>query len=415
METGVKRPVRIMKKFLAAACVSLMLVSGAAYAVPSATQIETSIQQGNWQQADSQLNEVLKAHPDSARARYLYAQVLDREGRPAEALTQIQQAKTLDPQVKFTDPGRFAQTEARIRSDAARAGAVTSGGSTHQTSNPFAQQNTSSAMQQTASTEAPQRHGPSMGMWIGIIVLIGAIAFILRWTLRRARTQDDTRANDDRRVQMKRATDLLNEVRSLKLDVKLSTLPGHEALGKEVEGAETQLRELVEALSNSKNPVPPYQIDDLERQVASLKARAEGRPDPSAAAAVAAASSSGGDSAFAREADERFGRQQQGYPQGGYPPGYPPQQQPPVIVQQGGGFGGGMGGLLTGVLLGEALNSGRDRVVERDVIVDDDGRRRGGNDAGSVDFGQGSNDWNDGGNVDVGNDDSSNSSDWDNS
>ncbi|MBN3764721.1 tetratricopeptide repeat protein [Burkholderia sp. Ac-20365] len=398
-----------MKKFLAAAGVSLtlslMLVSGSAFAVPTATQIETSIQQQDWRKADSQLNEVLKAHPDSARAHYLYAQVLDREGRPADALAQLQQAKTLDPQVRFTDPGRFAETEARLRADAARVSGG-SGGVTHRTSNPFAQQESTTAAP-SALQAAPERHGPSMGMWIGIVVLIGAIALVLRWTLRRARSQDDTRANDDRRVQLKRATDLLNDVRSLKLDVKLSTAPGHEALEREVEGAETQLRQLVEALSNSKNPVPPYQIEDLERQVASLKARAEGRPDPNAAPAAPV----GGDSSFAREADQAFGRgQQQGYPpQAPYP--YPPQQQqPPVIVQQGGGFGGGMGGLLTGVLLGEALNSGRDRVVERDVIVDDESRKRGGNDAGSIDFGQGSNDWSDGGGdggVDMGSNDDS--------
>ncbi|MEM5344773.1 tetratricopeptide repeat protein [Paraburkholderia azotifigens] len=402
-----------MKKFLAAAGVSLtlslMLVSGAAFAVPTATQIETTIQQGNWPKADAQLNEVLKAHPDSARAHYLYAQVLDREGRPADALAQLQQAKTLDPQVRFTDPGRFAETEARLRADAARVG-----GASHRTSNPFAQQESTPATQsatQSAIRQAPERHGPSMGMWIGIVVLIGAIALILRWTLRRARSQDDTRANDDRRVQLKRATDLLNDVRSLKLDVKLSTAPGHEALEREVEGAETQLRQLVEALSNSKNPVPPYQIEDLERQVASLKARAEGRPDPNAAPA---ATSAAGESPYAREANEAFGRSQPGYPPN-YPPQapypYPPQQQqPPVIVQQGGGFGGGMGGLLTGVLLGEALNSGRDRVVERDVIVDDESRKRGGSDAGSIDFGQGSNDWSDGGGdggVDMGSNDDS--------
>jgi hypothetical protein len=74
---------------------------------------------------------------------------------------------------------------------------------------------------------------------------------------------------------------------------------------------------------------------------------------------------------------------------------------------------GGMGGLLTGVLLGEALSHGRDRVIERDVIVDDDEARRRAaerDNSGGVDFGQGSNDWNDdsggGGGVDFGNDDS---------
>src|ERR1700761_7331375 len=139
-----------MKKFLAAAFASLLLISTAAFAVPTAQQIESAMSQGNWQQADAGLTEVLQAHPDNARAHYLYAQVLSQEGRHADALTQIQQAKTLDPQVRFTDPSRFAQTEARIRSDAARAGAVASTNTTGTTHNPFAQQSSSGDSQQAA-------------------------------------------------------------------------------------------------------------------------------------------------------------------------------------------------------------------------------------------------------------------------
>ncbi|MFM0755685.1 tetratricopeptide repeat protein [Paraburkholderia strydomiana] len=398
-----------MKKVIASAFVSLMLVSTAAFAVPTVQQIESAMSQGNWQQADAGLSEVLKAHPNNAHAHYLYSQVLDREGRYGDALAQVQQAKTLDPQIRFTDPTRFAQVEARIRRDAERTASTSGNGGesgigslTNRTTNPFGQQNAPAVQQ------APERHGPGIGMWVGILILVGVIALVLRWTLRRARSQDDTRADDDRRVQLKRATELLNSVRSLKLDVKLSTAPGHEALEKEVEATEDQLRTLVEALSNSKNPVPPYQLDELEQRIGSLRARADGRPDPNASAAADSAQSP-----YAREA-ERFGNPQQG-PYPSQPPyqqqGPYQQQQPPVIVQQGGGFGGGMGGLLTGVLLGEALNSGRERVVERDVIVDDETRRRGNDvdNGGGLDFGQGSNDWNDngGGGIDMGSSDDS--------
>ncbi|PRX27066.1 tetratricopeptide repeat protein [Paraburkholderia sp. BL18I3N2] len=395
-----------MKKFLATAFASLLFVSAAAFAVPTVQQIESAMSQGNWQQADADLSEVLQAHPNNARAHYLYAQVLDREGRSADALAQVQQAKTLDPQIRFTDPTRFAQTEARIRKDAERAGAA-GGNTTSRAANPFAQQQTAPSLQQQSAIapQAPQRHGPGMGMWIGILVLVGVIALVLRWTLRRARAQGDTRADDERRVQLKRATEMLNTVRSLKLDVKLSTVQGHEALEKEVEATEDQLRGLVETLSNSKNPLPPYQLDELEQRLGSMRARLEGRPDPYAAPAASAQQQS----PYAQEA-ERFGNP----PQAPYPQQGPYQQQPPVIVQQGGGgFGGGMGGLLTGVLLGEALNSGRERVVERDVIVDDEARRRGndggnGGNGGGLDFGQGSNDWNDnGGGVDLGSSDDS--------
>lgn len=395
-----------MKKYLVALFATLTLVSGLAFAVPSVQQIESAMSQGDWQRADSGLTQVLQAHPDNARAHYLYAQVLNREGRYADALTQVEQAKSLDPQIRFTQPQRFAQVEAKIRSDATRAGAAT----TSRTNNPFAQQTQSAAPAALAAASVPQKHGPGMGMWIGIAIVLVGVALVLRWTLRRAKTTEDARAGDDRRDQLKRATDLLNAVRSLKLDLRLSTAPGHEALEKEVEGFETQLRSVVETLSGSTNPVAPYQIEDLERQFASLKARAEGRPDPNAQAA-AAPSYGGNGSAYAREADAAFGHNPQ------YPPQYPQQQPPQVIVQQGGGGMGGMGGLLTGVLLGEALNHGRDRVIERDVIVDDNGQRvprddgNGGN-GGGVDFGQGSNDWDDGsgGGVDMGSNDSSD--DW---
>jgi tetratricopeptide (TPR) repeat protein len=395
-----------MKKYLTAVAASLLFVASAAFAVPTAQQIEQAMSQGNWQKADAGLTEVLQAHPNNAHAHYLYAQVLDREGRYDDALSHLRQAKSLDPQLKFTDPMRFAATEARIRGDANRANVVANvpggGQQANQTGsvaqNPF----------NPAPVPAPvqEKHGPSVGAWVGFAVLFAAIALVLRWGLRRARARDDGRANDDRRTQLKRATELLNDVRTLKLDVRLSTAPGHEALLKDVEGVETQLRELVEALSNAKNPVPPYQVEDLANRVESLKARADGRPDPNAANA-APASAREGDSVYAQEA-ERFGRNQQGP----YPPQQPyPQQQGPVIIQQGGGgFGGGMGGLLTGVLLGEALSHGRDRVIERPAPDNTfgNGGGDGGSDGGGLDFGNGSNDWNDGGGgggVDLGNND----------
>ncbi|AMM13742.1 hypothetical protein AX768_06110 [Burkholderia sp. PAMC 28687] len=399
-----------MKKYVMAVAASLMLVSAAAFAVPSAGQIEQSMTQGNWAQADSQLNEVIQAHPNNAKAHYLYAQVLDREGRPADALAQIQQAKTLDPAIKFTDPSRFNAMEARIRSDANRVNSSSnSGGQTNERSTGNAVTSVTRNPFNQGAVAAPEKHGPSMGMWVLLAVVVAGIALVLRWGLKRARSNEDGQADTDRRTQLKRATELLNDVRSLKLDVRLSTQPGHEAMLKEVEGIETQLRQMVEALSNSKNPVPPYAIEDLASQIDSVRARSEGRPDPRAAAP--AANVNDNQSVYLQEA-ERFGRT---------PPGQPPyspypQQQPPVVIQQGGGgFGGGLGGLLGGVLLGEALSGGgRERVIERDVPVDVDDelrRRGGGNNGGGLDFGNGSNDWSDGGGVDLGSNDSGN---WDN-
>lgn len=393
---GRSRPVRSMKTFLAAALAALLFASGSAFALPSAQQVERAMAQGNWQQADAELSQVLAAHPNNAHAHYLYGQVLANEGRYTDALAQFEQAKTLDPQIRFTSPARFAQVEARVRAAAHRVGTPAPAAQTQSAANPFAQA--------LPSAPAPKHHGPSIVAWIVLAVLIVGVALILRWTLRRARANGDGRADDERRAQLKRATELLNAARSLKLDARLSSAAGHETLAGEVESVENQLRALVEALSNNGQPVPAYQLEDLARQLDSLRARTEGRPDPNAHAPTPGA----GPSVYAQEA-ERL--QQQQAPYGAQPP-YPPQQQPPVIVQQGGGMGG-MGGLLTGVLLGEALSHGRDRVIERDVIIDDETRRRAGErgDGGGVDFGQGSNDWTDDsggsdGGVDFGSNDS---------
>jgi len=143
-----------MKKYVMAVVASLMLVSAAAFAaVPTAGQIEQSMTQGNWSQADSQLNEVLQAHPNNAKAHYLYAQVLDREGRSSDALAQVQQARTLDPAIKFTDPSRFNAMEARIRSDANRVN------SSSNTSNSTSGSVTRNPFNQGAMA-APEKHGP---------------------------------------------------------------------------------------------------------------------------------------------------------------------------------------------------------------------------------------------------------------
>ena len=93
-----------MKKLLTALAASLLLVSSAAFAVPSAQQIEQAMTQGNWQKADAGLTEVLQAHPNNAHAHYLYAQVLDREGRYDDALSHFGRRNRSIPQLKFTDP-----------------------------------------------------------------------------------------------------------------------------------------------------------------------------------------------------------------------------------------------------------------------------------------------------------------------
>ena len=61
--------------------------------------------------------------PGSARAHYIYAEILAHEGKLALAAEEAKQARTIDPDVKFTDPEKFRTFEAallRAQSPAAR-------------------------------------------------------------------------------------------------------------------------------------------------------------------------------------------------------------------------------------------------------------------------------------------------------
>lgn len=109
----------------------LLCLSSWALALPSPKDIEASVQAGQLDRAESQLREVLREKPSSARAHYELAQVLAREGRYLEAEQALRQAQQLDPSLKFaSSPQRFTdllnQLEARNRSAPASAGAQTS-------------------------------------------------------------------------------------------------------------------------------------------------------------------------------------------------------------------------------------------------------------------------------------------------
>jgi hypothetical protein len=358
--------------FAAALCFSTLGFSTSASAAsPTEQQVQAALSRGDYARAQKMLAEVVQDHPRNARAHYLYAQVLDRNGHAADALAQLDLARQADPAMSFTQPSRLAAVEQHIRANAARAG---------DGSPPLSARTAASPMM-----SAPPRHDSSSSLsWLMIVVVLAAVAGILVWGVRRSRRNDENRSQDNLRAQLKQATELLNAVRALKLDIRISTTPGHDLLGREAEDLEARLLRNVErlsaGLSGQANATGDQydQVDSLGRQFENLKARVEGRPDP-----YPPHNTDGNQ--FANEVD-RFSANRQ------------PAQQTVIVQQPGGGMGMG-GGLLTGVLLGEMMSGGRERVIERDVIVDD--QRNRGSDPG-MDYGQGNNDWSDGGGIDMG-------------
>ena len=99
---------RLQRMLLA---LTLALAAGWALALPSPKEIEAAVGAGQLPQAETMLREVLQAKPQSAKAHYELGQVLARQGKYFEAQQALDQAKTIDPTLKFaTSPEAFAKT-----------------------------------------------------------------------------------------------------------------------------------------------------------------------------------------------------------------------------------------------------------------------------------------------------------------
>jgi hypothetical protein len=113
-----------MKRFLIAT--ALAALNFAAMALPSIAAVQTELSQGHYAQADAMMREVVAAKPGSAKAHYVYAEILAHERRFDLAAEEAASAKRLDPLLKFTQPEKFntfTQLLAREQADARRVSA----------------------------------------------------------------------------------------------------------------------------------------------------------------------------------------------------------------------------------------------------------------------------------------------------
>lgn len=144
--------------------VALMMVSAPVMAAePSVRDVYATARAGQVDKAVSMMDEVLKAHPNSAKAHYVQAELMAKEGRLADARAQLAQAEKLAPGLPGIQPQSVAALKAQLNGSSVGNGAVT-------------------------TTEAP-RPAQSRGIsWIGI-VLIGALVFGVLAIFRRRNRQ----------------------------------------------------------------------------------------------------------------------------------------------------------------------------------------------------------------------------------
>jgi uncharacterized protein len=86
----------------------LLATASVVWALPSPKEIQEAVDAGQIPRAESMLREVIAEKPQSAKAHYELGVLLERQERYLEAQTELKQAKTLEPSLKFTrDPQNF--------------------------------------------------------------------------------------------------------------------------------------------------------------------------------------------------------------------------------------------------------------------------------------------------------------------
>ena len=99
----------------------LALLTWSAFALPTLEAVQAEIGQGRYGQAESMMSEVVAAKPNSAKARYIYAEILAHNKRFDQAAAQASQAKAIDPSLKFTQPEKFRAFEQLLEREQAAA------------------------------------------------------------------------------------------------------------------------------------------------------------------------------------------------------------------------------------------------------------------------------------------------------
>lgn len=81
---------------------------------PTIHQIYQAAEAGRLNEAESMVQQVLKEHPNSAKAHYVNAEILAKEGRLAQAQGELKAAEKLEPGLPFAKPQAVQELRARV-------------------------------------------------------------------------------------------------------------------------------------------------------------------------------------------------------------------------------------------------------------------------------------------------------------
>ncbi|WP_374349040.1 tetratricopeptide repeat protein [Chitinimonas sp.] len=148
----------------------LLLGSLLAWATPTQDEVKAAIGRGDYAAAETMMRQVVTDKPGSAKAHFIYAEILAHNGRFGEATDQALQAKRLDPAIHFTSPDKFRAFEAKLLN------------SLNKQNQPPARVDRPVAEHAQAAPrgEPAKESSSSLWLWIALFVLIGGgLYFIL--------------------------------------------------------------------------------------------------------------------------------------------------------------------------------------------------------------------------------------------
>lgn len=163
---------KTVASLFAALALSLSFAGAPAFAAePTMHEIYQAANAGRMDDAQRMMREVLQAHPNSAKAHYVDAELLAKQGKLAEARGELAAAEKLAPGLPFASAQSVTELRNKLDNPA-----------------PTVRQshNVSRADTAPASSQAAAGSGFPMGMVFAGVLLIGFIVWAVRFMARRA-------------------------------------------------------------------------------------------------------------------------------------------------------------------------------------------------------------------------------------
>src|SRR6266581_5885929 len=94
--------------------VASFVAAGAAAQEPTLHQVYQAAQSGNFAEAQRMMDQVLRDHPNSAKAHYVEAELLAKQGHLANAEVELNTAERLAPGLPFASAQAVHELKSRI-------------------------------------------------------------------------------------------------------------------------------------------------------------------------------------------------------------------------------------------------------------------------------------------------------------